>query len=196
MAGAVDAKNGPVWALGMMSGTSLDGVDAALVQTDGTRIHAFGQSAYVDYTDDQRADLRAALGQWPGGPDVKTAAQVSEAAHIALARTLLAETSADLLGYHGQTLAHDPANGRTHQAGDGQTLADALKVPVVWDFRSKDVAEGGEGRTARPLLPPCLRAVHRGGCADCLLKPRGRGAMSHGSTRASMHPSAKRLSCF
>ncbi len=152
MAGAVDAKNGPVWALGMMSGTSLDGVDAALVQTDGTRIHAFGQSAYVDYTDAQRADLRAALGQWPDGPDVATAAHVSEAAHIDLARTLLADNPAELLGYHGQTLAHDPEGGRTHQAGDGQTLVDTLKVPVIWDFRSKDVAEGGEGAPLAPFF--------------------------------------------
>ena len=152
LAGAMDAKNGPVWTLGMMSGTSLDGVDGALVQTDGTRIHAFGPSAYSDYTDAQRADLRAALGQWLDGPDVKTAAQVSEAAHIDLARTLLADHDVDLLSYHGQTLAHDPDDGRTHQAGDGQVLADALKVPVVWDFRSQDVAEGGEGAPLAPFF--------------------------------------------
>ncbi|WP_298906930.1 anhydro-N-acetylmuramic acid kinase [uncultured Aliiroseovarius sp.] len=160
MADENGAKTGPIWALGMMSGTSLDGVDAALVQTDGTRIHAFGPSAYADYTDAQRTDLRVALGQWPDGPDVAPAARVGEAAHIALARTLLAENSADLLGYHGQTLAHDPTNGRTHQAGNGQVLADMLRVPVVWDFRSKDVAEGGEGAPLAPFFHhACARFI-------------------------------------
>ncbi|SPF76565.1 Anhydro-N-acetylmuramic acid kinase [Aliiroseovarius pelagivivens] len=160
MARAVGSENGPIWALGMMSGTSLDGVDAALVQTDGTRVFAFGPSAYTDYTDAQRAELRAALGQWPDGSEVKNAARVGEAAHIALAQTLVAGNPTDLLGYHGQTLAHDPANARTHQAGDGQVLADALEVPVVWDFRSQDVAEGGEGAPLAPFFHhACARFI-------------------------------------
>jgi len=160
MADENGAKTGPIWALGMMSGTSLDGVDAALVQTDGVSIHAFGPRAYEDYTKDQSADLRAALGQWPDGPDVTPAARVSEAAHVALARTLLADNSADLIGYHGQTLAHDPDGGRTHQAGDGQVLADALHVPVVWDFRSEDVFKGGEGAPLAPFFHhACARFI-------------------------------------
>ena len=56
----------PVWALGTMSGTSLDGVDAALVRTDGERIVAFGEAAYRPYTEAERAVIRAALGRWPG----------------------------------------------------------------------------------------------------------------------------------
>lgn len=160
MAGVVEAKHGPIWALGMMSGTSLDGVDAALVQTDGTRIHAFGPSVYADYSDAQRAELRAALGQWSEGPDVPRAAQVGETAHIALAQDLLAAGSADLVGYHGQTLAHDPEGARTHQAGDGQVLADALHLPVVWDFRTKDVAHGGEGAPLAPYFHhACARFI-------------------------------------
>ncbi|NDW51997.1 anhydro-N-acetylmuramic acid kinase [Aliiroseovarius sp. PrR006] len=160
MADVIGSKAGAIWALGMMSGTSLDGVDAALVQTDGIRIQAFGPSTYADYSDDQRTDLRAALGQWPDGPGVTPAAQVSEAAHIALARTLLAGHDADLLGYHGQTLAHDPEGGRTHQAGDGQVLADALNVPVVWDFRSEDVSQGGEGAPLAPFFHhACARFI-------------------------------------
>lgn len=156
-------ENKPIWALGMMSGTSLDGVDAALLQTDGTRIHAFGPSTYSDYTETQRTNLRAALGQWPGGAEVARAAQVSEAAHIAVARMLLAENPADLLGYHGQTLAHDPENGRTHQAGNGQVLADALKLPVVWDFRTEDVTQGGEGAPLAPFFHhACARFIRAG----------------------------------
>lgn len=160
MADRIGATDGPVWALGMMSGTSLDGVDAALVQTDGTRIFAFGPCAYADYSDAERHSLRKALGQWPDGPDVVAAAQVGDAAHIRLARHVLQQSAADLLGYHGQTLAHDPDNARTHQAGDGQVLADALDLPVIWDFRSKDVANGGEGAPLAPFFHhACARFI-------------------------------------
>ena len=77
-------KEGPVWALGAMSGTSLDGVDAAMVQTDGRTILGFGPSAYRAYTPDEQAALRAALGQWPGDPAVAAAAEVVETAHAEL----------------------------------------------------------------------------------------------------------------
>ncbi|WP_290688765.1 anhydro-N-acetylmuramic acid kinase, partial [Haematobacter sp. UBA3484] len=67
-------------ALGAMSGTSLDGVDAATVVTDGERIETFGPSAYRPYTEGERDVLRAALGRWPGEPGVAEAARVVEAA--------------------------------------------------------------------------------------------------------------------
>ncbi|WP_298491815.1 anhydro-N-acetylmuramic acid kinase [uncultured Maritimibacter sp.] len=138
---------GPIWALGAMSGTSLDGVDAAMVETDGYRIFAFGDSAYQAYSDNEAATLRAALGRWPGEEGVADAADVTLAAH----RDLLGRfRNVDLVGFHGQTLAHDPRGRGTHQAGDGQALADALNLTVVWDFRSTDVALGGEGA---PLAP-------------------------------------------
>lgn len=141
-------------ALGMMSGTSLDGVDAALVETDGVRIAAFGRSAYRAYSGNEAGLLHAALGQWPGGPDVAEAAGLSVAAHADLA---LGFPEADLVGYHGQTLAHDPGTktrrGRgTHQAGDGAALAHCLGRPVVWDFRTEDVRRGGEGAPLAPFF--------------------------------------------
>ncbi|MDZ7904716.1 MAG: anhydro-N-acetylmuramic acid kinase [Cypionkella sp.] len=140
-------QGGPIWALGMMSGTSLDGVDAAMIRTDGATIFEFGPYDYRPYTDAERAVLRAALGKWQGEAGVAQAAEVVEAAHIDLAARF---SGADVIGFHGQTLAHDPANGRTHQAGDGGVLATALRLPVVWDFRSADVAMGGQGA---PLVP-------------------------------------------
>ena len=135
--------------LGMMSGTSLDGVDAAMIQTDGTRIAAFGQSAYRAYSGNEAAMLHAALGQWPGGPDVAEAGALSVAAHAALADAF---AEAELVGYHGQTLAHDPGGRGTHQAGDGAALARRLDRPVVWDFRSEDVRQGGEGAPLAPFF--------------------------------------------
>lgn len=136
----------PVAALGAMSGTSLDGVDAALLVTDGETIAEFGPSAYRPYTADERAILRAALGQWEG-EGVAAAARVVEAAH---AEVLRGVPGAQLVGFHGQTLAHDPRGRGTLQVGDGAWLANALGVPTVWDFRREDVRQGGEGA---PLAP-------------------------------------------
>lgn len=136
-------------ALGMMSGTSLDGVDAAQIDTDGVRIAAFGRSAYRAYSGNESAMLHAALGQWPGDPDVAEAGDLSVAAHAALADGF---PEAELVGYHGQTLAHDPGGKGTHQAGDGAALARRLNRPVVWDFRSEDVRRGGEGAPLAPFF--------------------------------------------
>lgn len=138
---------GAVWALGTMSGTSLDGVDAAMLLTDGERIHEFGPTAYRPYTSAERATLRAALGHWPGDPGVAAAAEVVESAHAEL---LSQFEGAELIGFHGQTLAHDPGGRGTHQTGNGALLAEVLGLPVVWDFRSADVALGGQGA---PLAP-------------------------------------------
>ena len=140
-------KAGPIWALGAMSGTSLDGVDAAMLLTDGTRIIDFGETGYRPYDPDEQATLRAALGQWPGDPAVAAAAEVVETAHAEL---LSQFAGAQIIGFHGQTLAHDPRGRGTHQIGNGAILAEVLERPVVWDFRSSDVALGGQGA---PLVP-------------------------------------------
>ena len=140
---------GPIWALGAMSGTSLDGVDAAMVRTDGVELQAFGPAGYRPYTAAERAVLRAALGRWPNEPGVAQAAQVVEAAHLEL---LAGFEGAELVGFHGQTLAHAPHGRGTHQAGDGARLARALGLPVVWDFRSADVALGGQGAPLAPFF--------------------------------------------
>lgn len=154
-------KTGPVWALGAMSGTSLDGVDAALVLTDGERIIDFGETGYRPYDADEQATLRAALGHWPGEPEVEPATEVVETAHAEL---LSQFGAAQLVGFHGQTLAHEPAGRGTHQAGDGAVLAEVLGLPVVWDFRSNDVALAGQGAPLAPFFHFAL-ARHIGATA-------------------------------
>lgn len=151
--------------LGMMSGTSLDGVDAALIDTDGEVIHAFGASAYRPYAASEGAVLRAALGRWPGEAGVAEAAALSVAAHTDLAARF---PQAVLIGYHGQTLAHDPRGRGTHQAGSGWRLARATARPVVWDFRAEDVRQGGEGA---PLAPFFHHACARWAVAQGRLLP-------------------------
>lgn len=137
-----------VRALGAMSGTSLDGVDAAVVVTDGERIFEFGETAYRPYCEAERSQLRAALGQW-SGDTVEAAGQLCDAAHLDL---LSRFEGIDLIGYHGQTLAHDPRGRGTLQVGDGDAVANGLGVPVVWDFRSDDVQMGGEGAPLAPFF--------------------------------------------
>lgn len=143
-------KAGPVWALGTMSGTSLDGVDAALVRTDGERILEFGATAFRPYATEERAAIRAVLGRWQGEEGVAAAAEAVETAHAAVMAGLAER--AEIAGFHGQTIAHDPVNGRTHQAGDGAVLAEVLGLPVVWDFRSADVQLGGQGAPLAPFF--------------------------------------------
>jgi len=142
-------KAGAIWALGAMSGTSLDGVDAAMLRSDGETIAEFGPSAYRPYTEDERAVIRAGLGRWPGEPGVQAAAEVVETAH---AEVLARFTGVDLVGFHGQTLAHEPRGRGTHQAGNGAVIAEVLGLPVVWDFRSSDVALGGQGAPLAPFF--------------------------------------------
>ncbi len=141
-------RTGPVRALGAMSGTSLDGVDAAVVETDGVAILEFGESRYRAYSESERDCLRAGLGRW-SGPEVEAAANLVTQVHCQL---LEAFENVDLVGFHGQTLAHDPRGRGTLQVGDGGVLADRLGVPVVWDFRSDDVALGGEGAPLAPFF--------------------------------------------
>ncbi len=150
-------NSGPIWALGTMSGTSLDGVDAAMVLTDGETIAEFGPHAYRPYSEAERATIRAGFGQWPGDPDVAAAAELVETAHAEL---LSRFAGAAVIGFHGQTLAHDPAGQGTHQCGDGAVLAEALGLPVIWDFRTTDVAMGGQGAPLAPFFHhACARMI-------------------------------------
>ncbi|HRO11348.1 anhydro-N-acetylmuramic acid kinase [Amaricoccus sp.] len=144
-------------ALGLMSGTSMDGVDAAVVETDGETIAAFGPTAFAPYAPEDRALLRAALGRWPGEPGLDAVEARVRAAHAAAVRRF---AGVEIVGFHGQTLAHEPRGRGTHQVGRGDLLARETGVPVVWDFRTADVASGGEGA---PLVPffhfACARRI-------------------------------------
>ncbi|MEO9821625.1 MAG: anhydro-N-acetylmuramic acid kinase [Paracoccaceae bacterium] len=141
-------KRAVVQALGAMSGTSLDGVDAAVIETDGVDIHSFGRSDYRSYSPEDRQVLHDALGAWRG-PSVDRALDVVQRVHLDV---LSGFDEAEIIGFHGQTLAHAPREKRTLQIGDGQALADALNRPVVSDFRSADVKLGGEGAPLAPFF--------------------------------------------
>ena len=87
-----------------MSGTSIDGGDVACLETNGDEILSFGDSAYVPYSLEQQELLRGALGKWPNDPDLKEVESLLIETHC-LALKQVSQT--DLVGFHGQTLAHD-----------------------------------------------------------------------------------------
>ena len=142
-----------VWALGLMSGTSLDGVDAALVHTDGERVSKTGPACMKPYSPAFREKLRGGLDR--KGKNEKISRELTEL-HAEAVRELLAASSfvaADIavIGFHGQTILHEPKKHRTLQIGDGELLAKLTGIDVVNDFRSADVAAGGEGAPFAPL---------------------------------------------
>jgi anhydro-N-acetylmuramic acid kinase len=153
-----------------MSGTSLDGVDVALIETDGERIAGFGQTGYRPYSDDEQALLRQALQEGMALTDRAARPGVLAEAdafvtrvHAETVETFLAAEHIDksevaIVGFHGQTVLHRPSARLTVQIGDGAALARRLDMTVVHDFRAADVAAGGQGA---PLVPAFHQALAR-----------------------------------
>ncbi len=155
--------------IGLMSGTSLDGIDAALIRTDGRDFVERVAFLTVPYDPVVRDALRDCLGlsSDPDGRVAKAEALMTDA-HTAAVKSLLALShmtpdQIDLIGFHGQTIFHDPANGFTWQIGDGAKLAQDTGIAVVNDFRTNDVKAGGQGA---PLIP-----VYHAALASNLPKP-------------------------
>lgn len=154
--------NGVRLAVGLMSGTSMDGIDAALIETDGERHSRPLAFVSEDYDEAFRARLRQAMGfaldfERPAPHALIDAVEREQTLkHADIVRRLLDGRSVDVVGFHGQTIAHRPERGWTWQIGDGGLLAREVGATVVDDFRSADVAAGGHGA---PFLPAYHRAL-------------------------------------
>jgi len=150
-------------AIGLMSGTSMDGIDAALIETDGLDMaRRLGDSIYP-YSGGFRGRLRSCMGKRGGAEDFDVAVVERELTnlHAAAVNCFLEElgldaAEIDIIGFHGHTIRHNPEEGVTVQIGDGDHLARATGIPVVNDFRSADVRAGGQGA---PLVPVYHRAL-------------------------------------
>jgi anhydro-N-acetylmuramic acid kinase len=162
---------GMVRAIGLMSGTSLDGVDVAMIETDGEAIGAFGPSGYRPYADHERELLLDALAAGKSltrrtdRPQVLAEAEAFVTrVHAETVSGFLQDNGIDpgtvaVVGFHGQTVLHKPEARLTVQIGDGPMLADALGLPVAHDFRAADVEAGGQGA---PIVPVYHRALAQG----------------------------------
>jgi anhydro-N-acetylmuramic acid kinase len=156
-----------VRAIGLMSGTSLDGVDVAMIETDGERIAGFGPTGYRPYSDAERDLLRQALAEGvklterAQRPGVLTEAEAfvtsvhAEAVETFLATERIDKGNVAIVGFHGQTVLHRPQARLTVQIGDGAALAQRLGLPVAYDFRAADVGQGA------PLVPVFHQALAR-----------------------------------
>ncbi len=165
-------------AIGLMSGTSLDGVDVALIETDGERVQItkgrnnfldpLGPTGYRGYEEEERALLRRATrdaesvilpsdrpGHLPEAEAFVTVAH-AEAVERFLADNGLAPADIEVIGFHGQTVIHRPQSRISIQIGDGQALADRVGIPVVSDLRRADIDAGGQGA---PLVPIFHKAL-------------------------------------
>jgi anhydro-N-acetylmuramic acid kinase len=157
-------------AIGLMSGTSYDGVDVALINTDGDSIGRVGPTGYRPYSDQERAVIRRAiaaaanLAERAARPPILAEAEElvtdmhAEAVEAFLAANGMQPDEVSVVGFHGQTVLHRPDRGVTVQLGDGRALAARLGIPVVYDFRAADVAAGGQGA---PVVPVFHRAMVR-----------------------------------
>lgn len=163
-------------ALGLMSGTSMDGIDVALIDTDGEGVQAFGPHLTVPYEPALRERIRQALGSEAAAHELEDAITLAHAE--AVSRYFdsygLSARDVDLCGFHGQTILHAPERRLTRQLGDGAALARLIGINVVNDFRNADVAAGGQGAPLVPLfhqalardLPKPLAILNIGGVAN------------------------------
>jgi len=155
-------------AIGLMSGTSMDGVDCAFIESDGHSVKAIGKSVHIPYAEDLRRDITAGMAEAKrlSHPSKMNASLFilekrltdihGEAVQICMKGNKLTKNDVDIIGFHGQTLRHQPEDGWSWQIGDGQRLANRLQIPVVHDFRRYDVENGGQGA---PLVPIYHRAL-------------------------------------
>ncbi|MEM8750260.1 MAG: anhydro-N-acetylmuramic acid kinase [Pseudomonadota bacterium] len=157
-------------AIGLMSGTSMDGIDVALIESDGETIKSFGPTLFVEYSHARKQRIEAALedgeqvveradrpGDWEALERDITSWH-AEAVELFLKHGNVTKAEIDLIGFHGQTMLHRPDDALTVQLGDGQALADATGIDVVYDMRAKDMTVGGQGA---PLVPAFHAALAR-----------------------------------
>lgn len=158
----------PTLAIGLMSGTSMDGVDAAMLRTDGEAVVQRLGFAFLPYDDRFRHALVDAVAEAAGLADrsgrtpllsrveAELTALHAEAVRLLLEKTSIAAEDVGVIGFHGQTVLHAPQQRLTVQLGNGQALAHATGIDVVYDLRAADCAAGGQGA---PLVPVYHRAL-------------------------------------
>jgi len=147
--------------IGLMSGTSVDAVDAALIITNGIRFSRLGQNLNLPWPEAMRKEIFAIMDnpEKLNQPDIKATAERHIASHHAKAVMALMEQydrPVDLIGFHGQTVLHRPDQGLSVQLGSATHLAELTGLPVAAQFRQNDLAHGGEGAPIAPIFHAAL----------------------------------------
>jgi anhydro-N-acetylmuramic acid kinase len=160
------------YSIGLMSGTSMDGVDASLIYSDGIVIHDIISSVSIPYPKtlvENVKDLSMSFAkkEFNRNKLLDVSGELSELNLLAVNKikdiTNQIDINPDIIGYHGQTIFHSPKDTVTFQLGKPQYLSDRLKVPVVYDFRMGDILNGGEGAPLTPIYHKAKIAIDEGG---------------------------------
>ena len=164
------------WAVGLMSGTSLDGIDAALIRTDGRQVFERGPWLTIEYDEDFHESMGLITQQSGDVAMIERdfTLRSAEAVKQLLAEAKMKPEEVSVIGFHGQTIDHRPDYGITWQIGNGALLAAETGIDVIADFRRRDMAEGGQGAPLVPLyhaalargLPKPLAILNIGGMAN------------------------------
>lgn len=145
-----------ITALGLMSGTSLDGVDAAIIKTDGEKIGELGPFLTLEYPSEFKFSLRELMAGRGAAPEIERELTLW---HLKAVRRLISDREKpELIGFHGQTIRHQPEKGFTWQIGDASLLTKESGIAVINDFRSQDVQNGGQGAPLVPIYHQALAA--------------------------------------
>ena len=158
-------------ALGLMSGTSMDGVDASMIQSDGNSKYSIKLDKYFEYGDDLRKKLVNLREKVLKVEDLKIHSSLIKSItreitlfHANLVNEILMNSKLDLdfIGFHGQTIFHDPKNKISKQIGDGKLLSQLTKKIVVYDFRQNDIKNGGQGAPLAAIYHKLLAKIFEG----------------------------------
>ncbi|MBP45525.1 MAG: anhydro-N-acetylmuramic acid kinase [Deltaproteobacteria bacterium] len=153
--------------VGLMSGTSMDGVDASYLETDGLNKVHFGRGCTLPYSEEFKRILEDFISDHQNSSEIESEITKihAEAVEQLLIKEGVSNQEIDLIGFHGHTIFHDPEHRKTWQIGNGALLAEMTGIDVVCDFRSNDVLHGGQGA---PLVPLYHKAM-----SDDFQKPLG-----------------------
>lgn len=161
--------------IGTMSGTSFDGVHAAVLNTDGAKIHDLGEGTYLAYTKTTRLGIQTLINS-PKSVDLELMLEIANEITKVHAKVIskLKATNVDLIGFHGQTIYHNAATKHTLQIGNAPLLEHLTGIKVITDFRRQDIANGGEGAPLVPIyhkilckaLPKPIVVLNIGGVAN------------------------------
>jgi anhydro-N-acetylmuramic acid kinase len=157
-------------AIGLMSGTSYDGIDIALIETNGEEIGRLGPTGYRPYSKQEREQVRHAIAAASNLTNRSERSKIlieveetvtdmhAEAVEAFLAANGMPPDAVAVVGFHGQTVVHRPERKLSVQLGNGAALSGRLGIPIVYDFRAADIAAGGQGA---PMVPIFHRAMVR-----------------------------------
>ena len=152
-------------ALGLMSGTSLDGIDASIIKSDGENNLDIIDNKYLNYPEEFRKRLSSFILNINNRVDIEENISTYKSLdrdltlyHSKISKKIISENNLNiqLIGFHGQTIIHKPEDGYSIQMGDANLLSQELKEKVIFNFRANDIKNGGEGAPLTPVYHELL----------------------------------------